>query len=225
MTYNEMRATKLLEVLFKFGFEEVLKDFTRNEYEYWARQAYLSNANVHCVDGADDSYIFCDGDIEVYVASGASKVVFWTECDNCVFKMGFNGLRSDYCGLEAAYFAEAKRLGLDEFFAATEFVMWYGGVKVYMAERAEVGYERLSSDLYEKLESSGMKESEIRDTICEADECCEFINWLIPYYADSDKADELFNFLNESNINDLHSGNIGYIGERLVLIDYSGYRG
>ena len=70
-----------------------------------------------------------------------------------------------------------------------------------------------------------MDEDTISDTIDEADSCCEFMNWLIPYYANSEKADELFEFLNESDINDLHSGNIGYIGNRLVLIDYSGYHG
>lgn len=225
LTYNEMRATELLEVLFKFGFDKVLDDFTRGNYEDWIRKTLNSDADVSYSDESDDCYIFSDGNYEVHIAGGASKVAFWTDESDYVFKMGFNKLRRDYCGLEAEHFAEAKRLGLDEFFAATEFVMYCKGIRVYIAERAEVGYERLSSDLYEKLESSGMKENEIIDTICEVDECCEFMNWLVPYYADSDKADELFEFLNESDINDLHSGNIGYIGERLVLIDYSGYRG
>ena len=225
MTYNEMRATELLDVLFKFGFDKVLSDFTRSNYEDWIRKVLNSDADVSYVTDMEDCYIFSDGNSEVYVASGASKVVFWTEESDSVFKMGFNKLRRDYCGLEAEYFAEAKQLGLDEFFAATEFVMYCNNIRVYVAERAEVSFERLSSDLYEKLESSGMKESKIWDTINEADSCCEFLDWLVPYYADNDKAEELFNFLNESDINDLHSGNIGYIGDRLVLIDYSGYRG
>lgn len=225
MTYNEMRATELLEVLFKFGFDKVLKDFTRGNYEDWIRKVLSSNANVSSMDGVDDGCIFYGSNYDVYVASGASKVVFWTDCGNSVFKMGFNKLRCDYCGLEAEYFAEAKRLGLDEFFAGTEFVMWCNNIGVYVAERAEVSFERLSNDLYEKLESDGMEVDRIFDTIDEADSCCEFMDWLIPYYTDSEKADELFEFLNENNINDLHSGNIGYIGNRLVLIDYSGYRG
>lgn len=225
MTYNEMRATELLEVLFKFGFDKVLDDFTRGNYEDWVRKTLNSDADVSYASGISDCYIFTDGSCDVYVAGGASKVAFWTDESDSVFKIGFNKLRRDYCGLEAAHFAEAKELGLEEFFAATEFVMYYNNVRVYVAERAEVSFERLSSDLYEKLESDGMEEDRILDTIDEADSCCEFINWLLPYYTDEDKMNRLFEFLNESDINDLHSGNIGYIGNRLVLIDYSGYRG
>ena len=225
MTYNEMRATELLEVLFKFGFEKVMADFTRYNYEEWVRKVLSSNADVSYSDESDDCYIFSDGSCDVHIAGGASKVAFWTDESDSVFKMGFNKLRCDYCGLEAEYFAEAKRLGLEDFFAGTEFVMYYNGIRIYKAERAEVSFERLSSDLYGKLEDNGMDEETIRDTIEEADSCCEFLDWLVPYYTDNDKADELFEFLNENNINDLHSGNIGYIGNRLVLIDYSGYRG
>jgi len=225
MTYNEMRATELLEVLFKFGFDKVLENFTRGNYEKWIRKTLNSDADVSYVNDMEDCYVFSDGNSEVYMASGASKIAFWVDESDSVFKMGFNKLRCDYCGLEAEYFAEAKRLGLDEFFASTEFVMWCNNIGVYVAERAEVSFERLSSDLYEKLKSDGMDEDTISDTINEADCCCEFMDWLVPYYADTDKASKLFEFLNESDINDLHSGNIGYIGNRLVLIDYSGYRG
>lgn len=225
LTFDEAMATELLGILSKFGFDKVLKDFTRSNYEDWIRKILSSDADVSSMDGVDDGCIFYGSNYDVHVASGASKVVFWTDCGDSVFKMGFNKLRCDYCGLEAEYFAEAKKLGLDEFFAATEFVMYYNGIRIYKAERAEVSFERLSSDLYEKLKSDGMDEDTISDTIDEADSCCEFMNWLVPYYTDSEKADELFEFLNESDINDLHSGNIGYIGNRLVLIDYSGYRG
>ena len=34
---------------------------------------------------------------------------------------------------------------------------------------------------------------------------------------------KLSNFLNEWHINDLHGGNVGLIGDRIVLIDYAGY--
>ena len=225
MTYNEMRATELLEVLFKFGFDKVMKDFTRSNYEDWIRDTLESGADVSSDSGISDCYIFSDGNCDVYIAGGASKVAFWTDESDSVFKMGFNKLRCDYCGLEAEYFAEAKRLGLDEFFAGTEFVMYCNGIRIYKAERAEVSFEKLSSDLFDKLKSDGMDESTIYDTIDEADSCCEFINWLLPYYTNEDKVNELFDFLNENSINDLHSGNIGYIGDRIVLIDYSGYRG
>lgn len=225
MTFDEAMATELLDILSKFGFDKVLADFTRSNYEDWIRKVLQSDADIGYVDGISDGYIFYGSNYDVYVANGASKLVFWTDCGDSVFKMGFNKLRCDYCGLEAEYFAEAKQLGLGEFFAATEFVMYYNGISIYKAERAEVSFERLSSDLYEKLESNGMEEEEILNTIDEADSLCEFMDWLIPYYTDTDKADELFEFLNESGINDLHSGNIGYIGDRLVLIDYSGYKG
>ena len=225
MTFDEAMASELLNILSKFGFDKVLADFTRGNYEDWIRKVVQSDAGVDYMSDVSDGYIFNGSNHNVYVTSGVSKLVFWTDCGDSVFKISFNKLRCDYCGLEAEHFAEAKRLGLSEFFAGTEFVMYYNGIRIYKAERAEVSFERLSNDLYERLESDGMEAEEIFDTIDEADSLCELINWLVPYYTNSDKADALFEFLNESNINDLHSGNIGYIGNRLVLIDYSGYRG
>ena len=34
---------------------------------------------------------------------------------------------------------------------------------------------------------------------------------------------QLYDFISELEINDLHSGNIGYENGRIVIIDYSGY--
>ena len=37
--------------------------------------------------------------------------------------------------------------------------------------------------------------------------------------------DKLYDFLSDNNIQDLHSENIGYICERPVLVDFSGFEG
>ena len=61
---------------------------------------------------------------------------------------------------------------------------------------------------------------------------CEEDVWLeIDGMGDRDKAelsfhdDELTEFLEENYINDLHEGNFGYIGDRMVIVDFSGWRG
>ena len=45
---------------------------------------------------------------------------------------------------------------------------------------------------------------------------------LYNYYGE-EKFEIILNFLNENGINDLHNGNWGFIGERPVIFDYSGF--
>ena len=61
---------------------------------------------------------------------------------------------------------------------------------------------------------------------CKENKISNFNNlWLtdfIQYYG-ADMFVKFSQFIRNNNINDLHDGNIGYIGNRPVLIDYSGW--
>ena len=44
------------------------------------------------------------------------------------------------------------------------------------------------------------------------------INW----YGENE-IEKLLKFINDEKINDLHSGNLGYLNDRPVIVDYAGY--
>ena len=50
----------------------------------------------------------------------------------------------------------------------------------------------------------------------------EFLGYMINYYGKG-KVRTLCEFLFENRLNDFHSSNVGFIGDRPVLIDYSGF--
>jgi hypothetical protein len=92
-------------------------------------------------------------------------------------------------------------------------------------ERADLSYNSLYSDLYRRLSDEGRSDEEVEDIMMEVEDESGYVEWLFPYYMDYDKFETFTDFLENADINDLHSGNIGYISGRVVLIDYSGYRG
>lgn len=212
MTIKETAIKILTELNDNCGFDEVIENFERDTFEEWLGSSY------------DTVTIFQNS--TVTMTDGATKVVFWEDGSDVVFKMGFREFGEDYCETEAENFQKAKDAGLDKFFASTEYLTTFRGIKVYVSERAEVSYEKLSSDLYSHLKESGYEDREIDNYIDEVDNDNEFFEELLPYYVDSDKlTQDLLYFIEVNRINDLHSNNIGYLGDRMVLIDYSGYRG
>ena len=53
----------------------------------------------------------------------------------------------------------------------------------------------------------------------------EYVENLLSFHYDHKRLDNFLDFCEENDINDIHTGNVGYINGRLVVIDYSGYHG
>ena len=178
----------------------------------------------------------------VRVERGATKlVIISSEADNWVFKIPFNDYKSNYCQREADIYEMAVKSkyskdqlindavvssdneNIGEFFAPCYFLENYDDVRIYVMERAEMTYGRLYSDLYERLSNEGRSDEEAEEILEEVEDCNEYVEWLFPYYTNCEKFDALTRFLESAHVNDLHSGNIGYINDHVVLIDYSGF--
>lgn len=152
--------------------------------------------------------------------TGATKVCISSKAlPNWVIKVSFtypNEEETSYCDIEATNYQDAIKKGLDEFFAATYHLIdekpseryRVNSVGFYIQERAEPNEEKTSAT------------------------CCGYIghddgdDWdrLETFFHDSGKLDELFSFIKDWDINDLHSGNFGYTKEgKVKVIDFSGY--
>lgn len=126
----------------------------------------------------------------------------------------------NYCEVEELKYERATTFGVEECFAKTVLVGKVKGYPIYAQEKAKIFTKegspspRKSDEEYEKMED-----------ICDGlGECFNRI-WLsdaFDYFGEKIFYG-LLEFINSFDISDLHDGNIGYIGMRPVLIDYSSY--
>lgn len=156
--------------------------------------------------------------------NGTSKYCIFHE-DFCDFVVKFSLDSFDYCEREYTNYLAAVKLGLDYFFPYTDFLGEINGVKFFIQEYAVCDNEAISSIWYNTLRE---------DYVSEEDEGEDIINekiWEMIYDLEDEQRvlycfgyeEKLLNFLEEYRINDLHEGNFGYIGNRLVIIDFSGF--
>lgn len=134
--------------------------------------------------------------------------------------MDFDG---DYCGREVDISDMATAEDLEECFAITECVGRCGDYLIYKQARATT---ILADVLDEKSDSLSFEERKsIRDKCNNMGVYGFNIYWLKDFleFFGEEILKQLDRFINTYDINDLHTSNVGYIGNRPVLIDYSGY--
>lgn len=127
----------------------------------------------------------------------------------------------DYCALECHIYECAKAAGLSDYFAREWCVGSSLGHPIYVQERARMYCDKEESKRYTRAQ------------IDKTFKTCEKINarcfnavWIadfIDFYGEAEFK-RLAAFLEEYGITDLHDGNVGYIDDLPVLVDYSDYR-
>lgn len=211
-------------VLDEFGFPN-LYTVESSDVKTWFRTALSEFENAWASD-EDNSVVLETNETMVRINYGATKLVIMSsEANNWVFKIPFKNCKCNYCQMEVDIYERACKENIEEFFAPCYFLEKYDSVDIYVMERADLSYNNLYSDLYRRLSDEGRSDEEVEDIMMEVEDESGYVEWLFPYYMDYDKFETFTDFLENADINDLHSGNIGYIGDRVVLIDYSGYRG
>ncbi len=160
------------------------------------------------------------------------KIPFCRNTENCYYNSAygeyeccyFTGADTDngwdYCEAEADKYERAETEGLAQCFAKTEKIGDIDGYPIYMQELA---------DIYKSIDyQSSHTEEDSRQvsSICNSNNFYMFnIEWLsdaFHYYGEK-MFHKLLEFIRTVGINDLHDGNIGYIGNRPVLVDYSSF--
>ena len=203
---------------------------------------HLSQYNfMKKLQALDDNFI---------LASGVSKVAIIPKEKNYVIKIPYygkyrksNGIKcfdpyfssisksSDYCKSEEIIYNKAKAKGLDTFFAEIEQIGKIKSIPIYVQRKAVI-----FEDVYypEDDEEENLNEHEIsifKTITTKYSDLVEDeylpISWMKDFICSYGELafDKLYNFLSDNNIQDLHSENIGYICERPVLVDFSGFEG
>lgn len=204
--YERGIATVIVEALVEYGLVDHLERYGEYGTENW----FYDNE----LDAAGFSFY-----------SGATKICIDHE-DLCgwVIKVGFTkGVRLDYATLEYNNYCKAEEAGFAEYFPKTVYLGNFGGRAFYIQELAECDEEQVSSDWYERLRDNYEEDGKEYDVDCLWDEIDGMDDDQKAFLCFRDSA--LCNFLWENQITDLHEGNFGYIGSRMVIVDFSGYQG
>ena len=203
---------------------------------------HLSQYNfMKKLQALDDNFI---------LASGVSKVAIIPKEKNYVIKIPYygqyrksNGIKcfdtyfssisksGDYCKSEEIIYNKAKANGLDTFFAEIEQIGTIKSIPIYVQRKAVI-FEDVYYPEDDEEENLNEREVSIFKTITAKysdlveDEYLP-LSWMKDFICSYGELafDKLYNFLSDNNIQDLHSENIGYICERPVLVDFSGFEG
>lgn len=150
-----------------------------------------------------------------------------SDLERWVIKFSFKDLRYDYCEIEFENYCKAEEVGYSHYFPATYFLAQIYDVNFYLQEKAEEAEEEISDVLYEKMTDELIAEGEDPEDEWFGDLVAGAVDDLDDVY----KIEILFGdcgfaeFLRENRINDLHSGNFGFVDGHLVIIDFSGFKG
>ena len=157
------------------------------------------------------------------VSGGVTKVCIIHEDLDWVIKVGYVNCSKDYASLEYQNYCLAEEEGLDWYFPTTIYLGEFGGLAFYLQEMADCDEFQVASDWYERLRDSYEEDEEEYNEEELWDEIYDMEDDAKAYLTFRNRT--LCDFLYNRRINDLHEGNFGYIGDRMVIIDFSGYAG
>ena len=192
-------AMTAVKILFDHGFADAHS--AGQDVEKWFRTENLKDCG------------FC-------LCCGATKAVFmFNGLDNWVIKINlFDEKQFDWCGREYDVYLSAKDCGLERFFAEVEPLFSLGRMKFFLQQCVRCDGS-VDDEIYETMLEdeayAGLPEDEVWDKLDEMDEYDR-----IAYLYGSD---DLLDFLNRHEVNDLHRDNFGYDGTQYILTDYSGF--
>ena len=216
----------------------ILDEFmTNKKFVDWVR-------NDRSENGFYDFYITdLDSSFEIDLVCGQFKWVIVDYGYGVVYKLdfedtGFEATRAEY----EFYQHYVKCNSLEKFFGEIEFVCDYSfginkygtevALSVYAMEMASIDEFRLESDTLESISHNSKKKSfneldeesrnEVFDEIDGLNEVEVLINAFSQHY-DTEELEDLKEFLENYEVNDLHSNNIGYTDRGPIIIDYQFY--
>lgn len=129
----------------------------------------------------------------------------------------------NYIEAEVAIYEKAQAAGVEDFFLKNTFIGYVHGHPIYVQARVTMFDDRCwdGEYYYSKAERDSLKKIE-QNQYCPF--CEEWSLDFIRYYGEQ-ALEKLLNFIDEECLDDFHMGNIGYIDDIPVIVDYGGYEG
>lgn len=194
-------------------------DITRGTYLSQVKQmlasAGLSKKDYQVADGASKMCI---------ILKGANFVIKWSTCYNN--ESGF-----DEAYDEVLIYEKAVKAGLEMFFPKTEVFCTYNGITFVIQEKIDFSTFDIPMS---KVNRYTHKTRTVSPAVIEKMDNCFYQmrrgRELNPLWASmaiilygKRRCKALCKFIVENNINDLHDSNIGYLKDKPIILDFSGY--
>jgi hypothetical protein len=165
--------------------------------------------------------------INTCYTNGADKMVILPkELENWVIKFGISINDNEMCMREVENYQKAVQEGYDMYLAPCYFYTKKNGFVFTIQRKCKCEECRYDDMFYEATASNYDKaDFETEDDYYEAvnaatDDCDDYDRTMAVF-----DNKELYWWLQDNNINDLHCGNFGLLDEVDVIVDYSGYCG
>ena len=186
---------------------------------------YFSGASKGVLTHTDSKYVIklpFKGALGGYDEDDFYQADLFTE-----FCEGWHG-STDYCMYEVEFYNNACEQGLEAAFAEVEileegiYIQEKAKIFSEMCEKTNIEYKiRYCSNGYRDYIDAIIRQA--YNDYLDIDDlailwCIDFIN-----YHGEEMFLDFLEFINSMGISDLHRSNIGYIGDRPVLVDYSGF--
>ena len=164
------------------------------------------------------------------ISDGASKICLVFEDFDFVIKWSTEG--ESEAMQEVEYYEDAKAQNLDKFFPITEHFFSHNGIDFVAQEKVTVQAGEVYGEYMEHLSHIGRTVpprmiNKVQKDLNKVSGYTRYINqiWiaclLSIYGKKATKA--LCKFVQEHDINDLHGSNVGFKGNRPIILDFSGY--
>ena len=186
-------------------------------------KTYFSGSYEDVDDVFDDFSLY---ELGFQLWSGATKFcIYHKNFDNFVVKVTSKTEAFDWCEREYTNYLAAVERGLGEFFPYTDFLGEFGDTKFFIQEYCECDEDSVFSILYSKVEEDyprdeNESDAEYQESIYQSVDDLEDDMRVVYIFGLNE---ELLDFLGDYCINDLHSGNFGWLEGHYVIIDFSGY--
>ena len=178
--------------------------------------------------------------------TGATKLVIIPENRDYVIKIPFNGKYDynwdsredgfisfygaeedgwgdDYCAAEQLFYHRAEEAGYAEFFLKTEFEGNMYGYPIYTQKKVE-DFCNYTPDEIQASYSSGDSRKSLKSNMIASLPYYWTAACLTAFNEDLEKLNDFISFLKETGIlSDLHTGNLGFVNNKPVIVDYGGF--
>ena len=166
----------------------------------------------------------------VHVSDGASKICLVFDIMDFVIKWSTEG--ESEAMQEVEYYEDAKAQNLDKFFPMTEYFFSHNGVDFVVQEKISIQAEDVYGEYMEYLSHIGRTVprhmiDKVEKDLNKVSGYTRRINriWIACLLSIHGKkaTKALCKFVQEHDINDLHGANVGFKGNRPIILDFSGY--
>lgn len=155
---------------------------------------------------------------------GCSRAVFWDDNLPYVIKIPFGNRRD--CQIEVENYKKAKESGIEELFAECEWLMDFNynglSIPIYIMEFVECDENKITDEIYDSYIEGGFDDDFISGL--ELDSSIEVVEFLSSKWGEEIYS-TFVDFCSTNNIDDLHSGNVGFLRGSVVCVDYAGWKG